>query len=173
MNDLLDAVQWGQVPGYLAFVAVCIQGIRKWWNRRRVVAIGPQEETRKSLVTARTLFADLAAKPRRTNWFIDECRRRTAETLRDLADQTGDRLLREHVRAAADSWDAAFAESPGEREVPFRFVGVPRSREDIEGEAEDLRRLDAVTDHAQVGLEAVNHGIARLNALERKVRGRG
>ncbi|MFF0243538.1 hypothetical protein [Streptosporangium sandarakinum] len=171
MTDFFTHLQWGQVPGYLAFTVVCWQGIRKWWNRRRVVALGPQKEVREALAAAKVLFADITTEPKRTDWFKSQERRYTAEQLRDVADQVGDRSIREHLLAAAQSWEAAAASAP--EDMPYvTFLDAPPTALELAREAEDKALYEVQVNHARVGVEVVREAIRRMNDIERKTRGR-
>ncbi|WP_182880471.1 hypothetical protein [Microbispora sp. H10949] len=173
--------EWGPVPAWLGLTLTLITvfgSLIAWWWRRKVRrvrrAMGPAQDLRAALHTTRLALQDIVVEPRRSPWFIDEDRRETAQTLRDLAGRLDDRKLRAQLTKASGAWDAAFASAPGADGFWAMYEGdaepvTPRTAVD---RAQDGPRFEKQGEHARAGLDAVEDALTRLNQLERKTVGR-
>jgi hypothetical protein len=164
------------VAGYLSLFILMINGIRKWFIRRRIVAIGPVKDVREALVKTRTRLNDIKADPRRSPWFLKEERNETDAAISDLVGQVHDAKLSRYLREVADAWKGAFASAPPPRGGDYG-VTVPGPVDPIAlrqaAEAsEDAECFQRQADAVKFGLKSLGLALARLDALEKKTRGR-
>ncbi|TFE49006.1 hypothetical protein E3E14_16710 [Streptomyces sp. ICN441] len=173
-----DGAPWWQdwpkfVPGWLAFVATVYTLIRASLNRRHQLSIGPEADAvREQLTLARRLFGDIVAEGRRSDWFLGEERRDTAESLRDLAARRTDGTLRSAIEAVATTWDEAFARAPGAQGPMILWTDQEPTPAERQRSADDQRRFGEQAEVAREGVRQVSVALDRLNKLERRTTGR-
>ncbi|MFC6885303.1 hypothetical protein [Actinomadura yumaensis] len=161
----LDAAKF--VPGWLAFGATTFAGVRKWRHRHRLLAMGPNEDIREVLYTAKRLITDIIIQGRRQDWFREPEQRDLPMRLDDCFQRVSDGELRRHLMFLAAAW-SALAAVPSQ--LPMVTYGGTGITEPIEGpELEAMRRQKR---NAPTALGAADDALARLNALERKATGR-
>ncbi|EFL35495.1 predicted protein [Streptomyces viridochromogenes DSM 40736] len=169
------------LPGWLAFVITVGTLIRKWWTRRHVLALGPDDdELRAQLVQLRSWLEEVPSGTR-ADWFLGSERKEAARRLRDSAARRSDRKLRAALGRAASTWDEIFELAPPPPRMVFRaFGGTHESRErdpekrkrDAMRDAADLDRFQKMATLAGKALTEVDAALDRLNELERKTIGR-
>lgn len=161
------------VPGWLAFLATIYALGRAWINRRHHLSIGPDADAvREQLTECRRLFGDIVAKGRRSDWFLKDERRDTAEHLRDLAARRTDRQLRAALETVAETWDKAFARAPGVTGTIGRWSDQEPTPGERQRRAEEQQRFGEQADLAREGVQQVSVALARLNKLEQRTTGR-
>lgn len=162
------------VPGWLAFLATSYTLIRAGLNRRHHLSIGPEADAvREQLTVCRRLFGDIVAEGRRTDWFLNDERKGTAETLRDLAVRRTDSSLRSAMEAVATTWDAAFAKAPAARGPMLMYSDQEPTPAERKRKADDQRQFGEQAEVAREGVRQVSAAMDRLNKLERRTTGRG
>jgi hypothetical protein len=128
---------------------------------------------RTQLTAMRTLFTDITAEGRRTDWFLDSQRQESGRQLRDLVERLGDHKLKRSMTEVADAWDKAFALAPATRGPMVRWTDDVITPQERARSAADQKRFGEQSEVAHEALEQVKSALSRLNALERRTTGRG
>ncbi|GAA3832429.1 hypothetical protein GCM10022403_076940 [Streptomyces coacervatus] len=160
------------VPGWLAFLATTYSLARTGLTRFHRRALGPDDTVvREQLVLARAHFQDItSAGGRREKWFMADDRKRTAQSLRDLAERRRNKRLKIAIQRVADAWDEASSLAPPDR-ILMSLAGKEMTPEERSRQAADREQLGRQADVARRGIERVAESLSRLNRLEQRTIG--
>lgn len=158
------------VPGWLAFAYSVFAGFARWRKRRHLRAVGPADEIRQALTTARDLLDDVVDSKPATIMYETHPRlrgglRRSAQELEDLTGRFKDRQLCQRLEQVHSSCSAAALLVPG--------IPAPHRKSDDPEELERQRldRLAEMRQHGIEGLAAIQAAFTRVNQLQHKTIG--